>query len=114
MQIRLSTLNKSFLNKNGKEYLIFTIIFSDNDSSFEFNIEQTSINLQEFLEFLINIKNDKKSFFKSIKNNIESSFEIKYDNDSQTINIFNKFLNYKVKYSYEIYLIFQQIKNYLI
>lgn len=115
MQTRLSTLNKYFLNKNGKQYLIFTIIFSDSNSSFEFNIDQTSINLEEFLNFLINFKNDKKCTFKSTNNNsIESSFEIIYDSDSQTINIINKFLNYKVKSSYEIHLIFQKIKSYLI
>ena len=114
MKIRLSTLNNFFMNKNGKKFLIFTIIFSETESSFEFNIESTSINIEEFNNFIINIKNDKNASFKSINSNLESSFEIKYNSDGERLNIKNKFLTYQVKYSYEIYLIFEQIKNYLI
>jgi hypothetical protein len=114
MKIRLSTLNNFFMNKNGKKFLIFTIIFSETESNFEFNIESTSINIEEFNNFIINIKNDKNASFKSINSNVESSFEIKYNSDGERLNIKNKFLTYQVKYSYEIYLIFEQIKNYLI
>jgi hypothetical protein len=113
MEIKLLTINKYFLNKTPKESLVFTLMFTDIDTYFEFNIECVSIDVEEFGKFIINIKNNKNADFNSINTDSDLSFQIKYDKDTQFLTIKNKYIIYKIKYSHQLYLIFIHIMNYI-